>query len=76
MLVSFTPCRTPLLGDCANCRSPTVDRTVADLNIAHFRKLLSTEADPEKRKTIERLLADEEAKLARAQASAKEETPD
>jgi hypothetical protein len=41
-----------------------VDRTVADLNIAHFKKLLSAEVDPVKRKTIERLLAEEEAKLA------------
>jgi hypothetical protein len=45
-----------------------VDRTVVDLNIAHFRKLLSTEDDPVKRKTIERLLAEEEAKLERARA--------
>jgi hypothetical protein len=41
-----------------------VDRTVADLNIAHFKKLLSAEVDPAKRRTIERLLAEEEAKLA------------
>ena len=40
-----------------------VDRTVADLNIAHFKKLLSAEVDPVKRKTIERLLAEEEAKV-------------
>lgn len=52
-----------------------MDKTVADLNIAHFRKLLSTEADPVKRQTIERLLADEEAKLAHAQAL-KEKAPD
>ncbi len=52
-----------------------MDRTVADLNIAHFKKLLSTEADPVKRQTIERLLAEEEAKLARAQA-AKQDSPD
>jgi hypothetical protein len=44
-----------------------VDRTVADLNIAHFKKLLSAEVDPVKRKTIERLLAEEEAKVAQAQ---------
>lgn len=44
-----------------------VDRTVADLNIAHFKKLLSAEVDPVKRKTIERLLAEEEAKLAQPQ---------
>ena len=52
-----------------------MDRTVADLNIAHFKKLLSTEADPVKRQTIERLLAEEEAKLARAEAS-EEKSPD
>ncbi len=43
-----------------------MDNTVADLNIAHFRKLLETETDPAKRQTIERLLAAEEAKLALA----------
>ena len=51
-----------------------VDKTVADLNIAHFKKLLSTEADPDKRRTIERLLAEEEAKLARALAPTKADT--
>ncbi len=43
-----------------------MDRTVAHLNIQHFRKLLESEADPTKRQIIERLLAEEEAKLARA----------
>jgi hypothetical protein len=46
-----------------------VDRTVADLNIAHFKKLLSAEADPVKRRTIERLLAEEETKLAHSQGT-------
>jgi len=41
-----------------------MDRTVADLNIAHFRKLLETEASDEKRQVLLRLLAEEEAKLA------------
>lgn len=45
-----------------------MDRTVADLNIAYFKKLLETETDPAKRQTMERLLAEEEAKLAQAQA--------
>lgn len=49
-----------------------MDKTVADLNIAHFRKLLSAETDPAKRQTIERLLAEEEAKLAHALLSKKE----
>lgn len=43
-----------------------MDRTVADLNIAHYRKLLSIESDPVKKQTIEKLLAEEEAKLAGA----------
>jgi len=44
-----------------------MDRTVADLNIAYFKKLLESETEPAKRETIERLLAEEEAKLARTQ---------
>jgi hypothetical protein len=51
-----------------------MDRTVADLNIAHFKRLLANETDPVKRQTIERLLAEEEAKLARVLAR-KTETP-
>jgi hypothetical protein len=49
-----------------------LDKTVAELNIAHFRKLLASEADPVKRQTLERLLAEEEAKLKHAQASKKD----
>jgi hypothetical protein len=45
-----------------------MDKTVADLNIEHFRKLLAIETDPAKRRVIERLLAEEETKLARATA--------
>jgi hypothetical protein len=45
-----------------------MDKTVADLNIEHFKKLLAAETDPVKRQTIERLLAEEEAKLALALA--------
>ena len=56
-------------------KEATLDRTVADLNIAHFKKLLSAETDPAKRRTIERLLAEEEAKLAQAQRS-KKDSPD
>ena len=41
-----------------------MDRTVADLNIAHFKKLLEAETDAEKRQIIRRLLQDEEQKLA------------
>ena len=41
-----------------------MDRTVARLNIEHFRKQLAKETDETKRKVILRLLAEEEAKLA------------
>jgi hypothetical protein len=37
---------------------------VARLNIEHFRKLLAEETDEAKRRTLLRLLAEEEAKLA------------
>lgn len=43
-----------------------MDRTVAELNIEHFKRLLAVETDPAKRQTIERLLAEEQAKLSRA----------
>jgi hypothetical protein len=48
-----------------------VDKTVADLNIAHFKQLLETETDPVKRQAIERLLADEQAKLTLALGKSK-----
>jgi hypothetical protein len=41
-----------------------VDRTVARLNIEHYRRLLAKETDEQRRQTIQRLLAEEEAKLA------------
>ena len=41
-----------------------VDRTVAHLNIEHYRKLLTQEMDEAKRQTILRLLAEGEAKFA------------
>lgn len=37
---------------------------IAQANIEHFKKLLETETDPEKRRLIERELAEEEQKLA------------
>ena len=40
-----------------------MDRTVARLNIEHFRQLLARETDETKRQMILRLLAEEEAKL-------------
>lgn len=41
-----------------------MDRTVARLNIEHYRKLLANETDETRQKIIARLLAEEEAKLA------------
>jgi hypothetical protein len=41
-----------------------MDRFVANLNIAHFRKQLAEETDETKRLMLVRLLAEEEAKLA------------
>jgi len=37
---------------------------IAKANIDHFKKLLETEEDPQKREMIKRELAEEEAKLA------------
>jgi hypothetical protein len=39
---------------------------IARANIAHFKKLLKTETDEKKRGTLQRLLAEEEQKLAAA----------
>jgi hypothetical protein len=41
-----------------------MDKFVANLNIAHFRKQLADETDPTKRLMLTRLLSEEEAKLA------------
>ena len=41
----------------------SVDRTVAQLNIEHYRRLLAQEADENRRLVLQRLLAEEEAKL-------------
>ena len=41
-----------------------MDRTVARLNIEHFRKQLAEEKDEAKRQMLLRLLAEEETKLA------------
>ncbi len=41
-----------------------MDKTIARLNIAHYRHKLATERDEMKRQMLVRLLAEEEAKLA------------
>jgi hypothetical protein len=40
-------------------------RMIIELNIRHYREILTNETDPPKRRTIEQLLAEEEAKLAK-----------
>ena len=40
-------------------------RMIVELNIKHYRDLLKTETDASKRQTISKLLAEEEAKLAK-----------
>lgn len=39
------------------------DRMIVELNIRHYRRLLEIETDLAKRKTIAKLLAEEETKL-------------
>jgi hypothetical protein len=41
-----------------------VDKTIARLNIEHYRRQLSDETDDGKRQTLQRLLAEEQEKLA------------
>jgi hypothetical protein len=41
-----------------------MDKTIARLNIEHYRKSLATERDEAKRQTLMRLLAEEQAKVA------------
>jgi hypothetical protein len=51
-----------------------VDRAVAHLNIARYRRLLASETDEARRQTILRLLAEEEAKRADPQPAKKKLT--
>ena len=54
----------PRIGMDARTRAFCMPDGIARLNIEHFKKLLETEGDPQKRTVIERLLAEEELKLA------------
>ena len=47
-------------------------RTIIELNIKHYRQLLNTESDPSKRRTIAKLLAEEEARLSKLAVEKKE----
>ena len=42
-----------------------MDKSIAKLNIEHYKKILAAETDATKREAITRLLAAEEAKLAK-----------
>ncbi len=48
-------------------------RTIIELNIKHYRELLKSESDPSKRRTIAKLLAEEEARLAKLSIGNKED---
>ncbi len=48
-----------------------LDKTVARLNVEHYRKLLANEADEARRQMLVRLLAEEEAKLAALESAPK-----
>jgi hypothetical protein len=48
-------------------------RFVAQLNIDHYREMLAEETDANKRKLLEQLLAEEEAKLAAEKQKSKEQ---
>lgn len=49
-------------------------RTIIELNIEHYRNLLRSETDASKRRTIAKLLAEEEAKLAKLLSEEKGDT--
>jgi hypothetical protein len=53
-----------------------VDRTVARLNIEHFRRLLATETDQQRRQLLQKLLAEEEAKIAENRPAELRRVPD
>ena len=40
-----------------------MDRTVAHMNIEHYRRLLAVETDEARRQVLQRLLAEEESKI-------------
>jgi hypothetical protein len=49
-------------------------RTIIELNIKHYRELLKNETDASKRQTIAKLLAEQEAKLAKLPPDKKRDT--
>ena len=48
-------------------------RFIAEMNIAHFRRLLTNDLTPDERASLEELLAEEEAKLRELKAASENE---
>ena len=46
-----------------------MDRTVAHINVEHYRRLLAVETDEARRQVLLRLLAEEEAKISGSKLS-------
>ncbi len=46
-------------------------KNIVRLNIEHYKQLLATETDPDKRETISRLLAEQEVKLQEMERKAR-----
>jgi len=53
-----------------------MDEFIAKLNIEHFKKKLAKETDQAMRKTLDMLLAEEEAKLAKIMTAAAKKASD
>ena len=52
-----------------------VDRSVARLNIEHYKRLLERETDEARRQQLLRLLAEEEAKIAEPRPQERKRRP-
>jgi hypothetical protein len=52
-----------------------MDHAVARLNVEHYRRLLASETDEQKRRVLQKLLAEEEAKLGGVAARERKRTP-
>jgi hypothetical protein len=67
ILIKLLQC-SPLALSIAKCcafQMASPARTLIELNIKHYRELLKTETDASKRRTVARLLAEQEATLAK-----------
>ena len=69
--IELSLAKATIWGQASKEWSRAVDRTVARLNIEHYRRLLATETDETRRRMLLRLLAEEEAKLKSGNAPEK-----